>query len=414
MTGLRRVVVTGIGCVTPVGNTKKDFWKSLCEGKSGIEKLTAIDTTGYTSQIAGQIKDFKPAPEIPLKELKRMDKFVQYAANASFEAIADAGVDLAKFDRNRIGTIIGCGVGGIGVIEKQHDIFLSKGPRKISPFVIPMLIANMASGHVSILLGIKGPNSCVVTACASGGHSIGSAYRMIQLSEADMMLAGGTESPLSPLGVGGFCALKALSLRNHEPDKASRPFDLERDGFVIAEGAGIVVLEELEHALRRKAEIYAELVGYGMSADAFHITAPDETGNGAVRCIEAAIADSQVSKDEVTYINAHGTSTKLNDKIETIAIKNVFKDRAKNIHISSTKSMTGHLLGAAGGIEFAACALSIKEGIIPPTINYEYPDPECDLDYVPNTAREVPVKIALSNSLGFGGHNVTLVLRSFE
>ncbi len=410
----RRVVITGIGTVSPVGNTKDEFWNSLCEGKSGGGKVSYFDAAEFTSQIDAEVKNFDPTVCIGPKELRRMDRFVQFAVCASKMANIDSGLDLDKEDVNRIGVIVGTGIGGLHVVEEQQKSYLEKGPRRISPFLIPMLIVNMAPGQISISLGLKGPNSCVTTACATGGHSIGDAFKLIARGDAEAMFAGGTESCITPLGFGGFCALKALTTRNDDPLSASRPFDKNRDGFLMGEGAGIVVLEELEHAKARGAEIYAEIVGYGMSGDAYHITAPNPTGEGAARCMKLALDDGGINIDEVSYINAHGTSTLMNDKVETLAIKTVFGDLAKKVAISSTKSMTGHLLGAAGGVECAAIALAIKDGIIPPTINYETPDPDCDLDYVPNTARKQPVNVAISNSLGFGGHNVTLVLKKYE
>jgi 3-oxoacyl-[acyl-carrier-protein] synthase II len=407
----RRVVITGIGVVSPVGNTKEDFWRSLCEGKSGAGFVSYFDAAEFSSKIDAEVKNFDPTQCIHPKELKRMDRFVQFAVCASKMAFDDSGIELAKEDPNRIGVVIGTGIGGLHVVEEQEKNYLEKGPKRISPFLIPMLIVNMAPGQVSISLGLKGPNSCVTTACASGGHSIGDAFKIIERGAADMMLAGGTESCITPLGFGGFCALKALTTRNDDPLKASRPFDRERDGFLMAEGSGIVFLEEYEHARKRGAVIYAEMAGYGMSGDAYHITAPDPEGDGGARCMSEALKDAGLGLTGVDYINAHGTSTPMNDKIETLAIKRVFGDYAKKLAVSSTKSVTGHLLGAAGGVECAAAALAIKNGIIPPTINYEYPDPECDLDYVPNIARKQPVRAAMSNSLGFGGHNVTLVLK---
>ncbi len=410
----RRVVVTGIGVVTPIGNTKEEFWHSLTEGKSGAGKVTHFDAAEFSSQIDAEVKDFEPSKYIKPKELKRMDKFVQFAVCASKMACEDSGLDLDKADRNRIGVLIGTGIGGLHVVEEQQKSYLEKGPKRISPFLIPMLIVNMAPGQVSISLGVKGPNSCVTTACATGGHSIGDAFKIIQRGDAEVMFAGGTESCITPLGFGGFCAMKALTTRNDDPKGASRPFDRDRDGFLMAEGSGIVVLEELEYAKKRGANIYAEMVGYGMSGDAYHMTAPDPKGEGGARCMRLALEDGGINPEEVGYINAHGTSTPMNDKVETLAIKTVFKEYAKKVAVSSTKSMTGHLLGAAGGIECAAAALAIKEGIIPPTINYTTPDPDCDLDYVPNTARKKQINVAMSNSLGFGGHNVTLVLKRFE
>jgi len=411
----RRVVVTGLGAITPVGNNVLSFWNALKEGISGIDRITYFDASKFDSQIAGEVKGFNPLDwGLTQKEINRMEKFVQFAICASKEAIGDAGLDLEKEDRTRIGVLIGSGIGSLRIIEEQHKILLEQGPKKITPFLIPLLIVNEASGQVAIKYDLKGPNLCITTACASGGHAIGEAFKIIQRGAAEIMISGGTESCITPLGVGGFCALKALSTCNTEPKKASRPFDLKRDGFVIAEGAGVVILEELEHALKRNAKIYAELAGYGASCDAYHITAPDPDGYGAYLAMRWALEDACLNIEDIDYINAHGTSTKLNDKVETQAIKLLFKDRAKKIMVSSTKSMTGHLLGAAGGIEFIVCCLVIKDKVVPPTINYEYPDPECDLDYVPNNAREFKVKACLSNSLGFGGHNATLVVKEFS
>ncbi|MBU4311260.1 MAG: beta-ketoacyl-ACP synthase II [Candidatus Omnitrophica bacterium] len=407
----RRVVATGLGVISPVGNNKDEFWTSLVNGKNGVGPLTSFDCKDYTSRIAGEVKNFTPAPFIPKKELRRMEKFVQFAVTAAKEAVDDAGLEIEKEDPFNIGVLVGSGIGSLRIIEEQHKVILEKGPSRITPFLIPMLIVNMASGHISIMLKVKGPNSCTTTACAAGSHAIGAAFRIIQNGEADVMITGGTESCLTALGVGGFCALKALSTRNDEPERASRPFDKNRDGFVMAEGAGIVILEELEHAKKRGAKIYAEVAGFGMSGDGYHMTAPDPSAEAPARCMENAIKDANIKPEEVDYINAHGTSTFLNDKVETLAIKNLFGSHAKKLAISSTKSMTGHPLGAAGGVEFIACCQTIQNSIIPPTINYETPDPDCDLDYVPNKARKAPVNIALSNSLGFGGHNATLCLR---
>ena len=410
----RRVVVTGLGVISPVGNDIGTFWFSLLAGKSGIGPAKSFDVSAFDSRIAGEVKDFDPARYFDFKEAKRMEKFSQYAAAASKEAVKDSGLDLTIEDLTQIGVLIGSGMGSLRMIEEQYKTYLEKGPSRISPFMIPMMIANEAAGQVSILLGLKGPNSCTVTACASGANAIGDAFRVIQNGDAEAMLTGGTESCITPLGVGGFCALKALSRRNDSPQKASRPFDKDRDGFVIAEGAGIVVLESLEHALKRKARIYAEMSGYGMSGDAYHMTAPDPTGEGAMRSMRGALKDSGIKPEEVDYINAHGTSTALNDKIETLAIKKLFGAHAYKLAVNSTKSMTGHLLGAAGGVEFIVCCLSIHHSKLHPTVNQENPDPECDLDYVPNLSRDKEVKTALSNSLGFGGHNVTLAVRKFS
>ncbi|MDP8262591.1 MAG: beta-ketoacyl-ACP synthase II [Candidatus Ancaeobacter aquaticus] len=410
---LQRVVVTGLGVLSPVGNTKEEFWNSLCEGKSGIGPNTRMDVSDYSSKIAGELKNFDTS-FLSKKDMKRMDLFVQYSVVAAGNALRDTGVDLETADKDRIGVFVGSGIGGIHTIEEQHTILMNKGPERISPFLIPMLIVNMAPGQISITYGLRGPNLAAVTACATGTHCIGEAYRTLAMGDADMILAGGSESALSPLGVGGFCAMRALSTRNDEPEKASRPFDRDRDGFIIAEGAGIVALETLESAKRRGAHIYAEVVGYGLTGDGYHMTSPSPTGDGAARCMASAIKSARLDITDVDYINAHGTSTQLNDKFETLAIKSVFKEYAKKVAISSTKSMTGHLLGAAGGVEFIACALAVENNIIPPTTNLDNPDPECDLDYVPNVARETNVNIAISNSLGFGGHNTTVVVKKFK
>lgn len=411
----RRVVVTGLGVISPIGNTVDEFWSALLAGKNGVTRLSAFDPSRFSCQIAAEVKDFNPKKFMSDKDARRLDRFVQFGLVASEEAIRDSGLLLEKEDRTRIGVLVGSGIGGLHTIEREHTEYMKrgpeKGPSKITPFLIPMLISNMAAGHISITFGLKGPNSACVTACATGNHAIGDAFKIIQRGDAEVMIAGGTEGAITPMGFGGFCSLKALSLRNDEPEKASRPFDRERDGFIMGEGAGVLVLEEFGRAKKRSANIYCEIIGYGMSGDAYHITAPDPTGDGAKRCMEAAVKDAKISLDEVDYINAHGTSTKLNDKIETQAIKNLFKEHAKKLAISSTKSMTGHLLGAAGGVEAAICALAIKKGVIPPTTNYEYPDPECDLDYVPNQPRESKIKTAISNALGFGGHNATLTFR---
>jgi len=398
-----------------VGSDIPTFWESMREGRGGISSITSFDTSKFDSKIAGQVEIFEPSLYgISARDTKRMDRFVQFAVASAKQAIVDSGLDLEKEDKTRIGVLVGSGIGGLDIIEKEHNVFLARGPSRLSPFLIPMLIVNEAAGQVSIFFGLKGPNSCVATACASGSHAIGDAFRILERGDADVMVSGGTESCIVPTGVGGFCALKALSKRNNEPQKASRPFDMERDGFVIAEGCGLVILETLEHARKRKAHIYAEIVGYGMSCDAYHMTAPDPDGQGAARAMLAALKDAEMNPQDVDYINAHGTSTKLNDKIETLSIKIAFGDRAKKVMVSSTKSMTGHLLGAAGGVEFAVCCLAIKENLIPPTINYEYPDPDCDLDYVPNIARKTTVRTCMSNSLGFGGHNASLIVKKFE
>ena len=415
----RRVVVTGLGTVSPIGNNINDFWKSLLEGKSGVKRLAAFDPTHFTCKIAAEIKNFDPSAYLSPKDMKRMDRFTQFAVVAAKMAIADSKIDLEKENRDRIGVLVGSGIGGLHTVEKEHSQYLSlgpeKGPGRISPFLIPMLIVNMAAGQISIMLGLKGPNSAVATACATGNHAIGDAFRIIQRGEADAMICGGSEAATTYMGFGGFCALKALSIAyNDEPERASRPFDKNRDGFVIGEGSGIVLLEDMEHAVKRNAHIYCEVIGYGMSADAYHMTAPDPNGNGGVKCMAASIKDAGIKPENVDYINAHGTSTLYNDKIETSAIKKVFGSHARKLAISSTKSVMGHLLGAAGGVEMIVCALAIKNGIIPPTINYETPDPDCDLDYVPNKPRAAKLKVVMSNALGFGGHNATLVVRKFE
>ncbi|MFQ5680631.1 MAG: beta-ketoacyl-ACP synthase II [Candidatus Omnitrophota bacterium] len=410
----KRVVITGIGSISPLGNDISSFWRNIVAGKSGIGKITSFDASAFDSRIAGEVRDFDASRFFSSKELRRAANFVRYAVAGANEAVRDAQLNLNNVDVDRIGVFIGSGIGSLQAIEEQHKVFLQKGPKRISPFLIPTLMVNGASGYVSISLGLKGPNSCVATACASGSQAIGDAFRIIQRGDADAMVTGGTESTITNMGVGGFCALKALSRRNDEPERASRPFERDRDGFVMSEGSGIILLEDLGHALKRNAVIYAELIGYGMSGDAYHITAPDPTADGAMRAMVASLKDAEVKPDDVSYINAHGTSTLLNDRVETLAIKKLFDDKARKVAVSSTKSMTGHLLGAAGGIEFIVCALAIKHSLIPPTINYERPDPECDLDYVPNHVRQSEIEVAISNSLGFGGHNATLVLRKFR
>ncbi len=410
----RRVVVTGLGCVTPLGHDPETFWTALREGRSGVGRITGFDVSRYPTQIAAEVKDFDPTQELGPKEVRRSDRFVQMAVVASKRAVAHAKLDLTKENPTRIGVWVGSGMGGLATIEEGYRELAEKGPDRISPFFIPMIICNMAPGQISIALGVKGPNSCPVSACASASHALGDALRIIQRGEADVMVAGGSECAITPLGLAGFCALKALSTRNDDPAHASRPFDKTRDGFVMGEGAGVIILEELEHATRRGATIYAEFTGYAMTGDAYHMTAPDPEARGAIGCITLALKDAGVTPKDISYINAHGTSTPLNDKIETAAIKKVFGQQAYQVPISSTKSMTGHLLGAGGAVEFIACALTIRDQVIHPTINYTTPDPECDLDYVPNQARKAAVKVVMSNSLGFGGHNVTLVLRKFE
>lgn len=410
----RRVVVTGLGAVTPIGNTVAELWKGLEAGKSGIEKITYFDAAAYDTQIAGQVKDFNPELFFSKKEVKHTEKFVHYAMAASQEAFTDADFKPESLDLNRCGVLIGSGIGSLRIIEEQHKVLLERGPSKLTPFLIPMLIVNEASGHVSMRFGFKGPNSCVATACATGNHAIGDAMRFIQYGDADVMIAGGTEGAVTPMGIGGFCALKSMSTRNHEPHKASRPFDKERDGFVMGEGAGVVILEEMEHAKKRGARIYCEVAGFGMSGDAYHITAPDPSGDGCVRSMNATLKDGGLRPEDIDYINAHGTSTLLNDKIETLAIKKVFGEHAYKVAVSSTKSMTGHLLGAAGGVEFIVCCLSMKHSVVPPTINLDHKDPDCDLDYVPHKPRGLKVTAAISNALGFGGHNATLAVKEFR
>lgn len=406
----RRVVITGVGVVTPVGNEVEEFWNSLLAGRSGVDRISLFDPSNFSSQIAGEVKNFEPQKYFPPKELRRMERFTQFALYAGKKAWEDAGLN-NKVPPERCGVLVGSGIGALDLVERQYKVFEEKGPGRISPFLIPLMIANMAAGQLAIYLGLKGPNMCVVTACASGTHSIGEAFRIIQNGKADIMVAGGAEACVTRLGVGGFCALRALSTRNDQPQKASRPFDKERDGFVIGEGAGIVVLEEYERARERGADIYAEIIGYGASCDAYHQTAPDPEGQGAYLAMKGAVEDAGINPEDIDYINAHGTSTQLNDKIETLAIKKLLKDHAYEIGVSSIKSMIGHLIGAAGGVEAVATALAVKNQVIPPTINYEYPDPDCDLDYVPNQAREAEVKYALSNSFGFGGHNACLVFK---
>ncbi|HEX6727462.1 MAG TPA: beta-ketoacyl-ACP synthase II [Nitrospira sp.] len=409
----RRVVVTGLGLVTPLGTGVEKTWKAICAGESGIGRITRFDPTGYDAQIAGEVKDFDPAQFIEKKEIKKMDAFIHYAVGAAQLAVDDAGLKISPEEATKVGVYIGSGIGGLGSIEHYHDVLKAKGPGRVSPFFIPMTIINLASGQVAIRIGAKGPNSCAVTACATGNHCIGDAYRLIQRGDADVMVAGGAEAAVTPLGVAGFAAAKALSFRNDEPTKASRPFDMDRDGFVLGEGAGVVVIEELEHALRRGVRIYGEIIGYGMNSDAYHITAPPEEGEGAVRCMELALKDAGINRDQIGYINAHGTST-MADAIETRAIKRVFGEQAFRIPVSSTKSMTGHLLGAAGGIEAVFSLLALFHGILPPTVNLDNPDPACDLDYVPNKARPAPIKTALSNSFGFGGVNACLIFKRLD
>jgi 3-oxoacyl-[acyl-carrier-protein] synthase II len=410
---MKRVVVTGVGLVTPVGNDTKTTWENLLKGVSGVDKISSFDVSSYDTKIGAEVKNFNLENVHP-KEKRKMDTFVQFAIKATDEAIKDSGIEFTDEEKEKVGVIVGAGIGGLRVIEQQHKILLENGPNRVSPFLIPMLIPDIASGHIAILYGFKGVNFCTVSACASGAHALAISLNLIRRGICDIIIAGGTESCITPLGLAGFCSMKALSTRNEQPEKASRPFDKERDGFVMGEGAGIVILESLEHAEKRGAKIYCEFIGAGMSCDAYHITAPDPDGYGAYLSMKYALLDAKINPEEVDYINAHGTSTPLNDKSETLAIKRLLGEKAYKTPVSSIKSMIGHLLGAAGAVEFVSTCLTIKERIIPPTINYEYPDPECDLDYVPNKAREANVKVAISNSFGFGGHNVCLVLKKFE
>jgi 3-oxoacyl-[acyl-carrier-protein] synthase II len=410
----RRVVVTGIGIVSPLGIGNEENWEALCAGRSGITPITRFDAAQYSARIAGEVKQFDPLRFIDKKDVKKMDVFIQLAIAASQFAMDDAKLTITPDFATRAGVFIASGIGGFSTIEREHKALLEGGPRRISPFFIPASIINLAAGQVSIRFGAKGPNSATCTACSASAHAIGDAFEMIRREDADVMIAGGSESAITPMGVGGFAAMRALSTRNDEPERASRPFDKDRDGFIMGEGAGVIVLEELEFAKRRGAPTYAELVGYGMSADAYHITAPSEDGDGGMRVMQMAIRRAGITPDKVDYINAHGTSTPYNDKLETLAIKRVFGDHAYKLAISSTKSMMGHLLGAAGGVEAAISVLAIKHQMIPPTINYETPDPECDLDYVPNTKREAKIEYVLSNSFGFGGTNGALLFKKFS
>lgn len=404
----KRVAVTGMGLVSPLGCELETFWQRLVSGQSGIRLMTRFDTARYTSRIGGEVPDFNVDAFIPKKDQRHMDPFCHFGIAAARMAVQDSHLDMERVDHARFGAVIGSGIGGLQVLERQHTVFIERGPSRFSPFMIPQMITNIVAGLVAMEHNLQGPNFCITSACASATHSLGESLRTIQHGEADLMLAGGTEAPLCDLGVGGFCAMRALSTRNDDPTRASRPFDAGRDGFVIAEGAAVLVLEEMEHARRRGARIYCELAGYGRTCDAYHITAPDETGRGAAAGMKLAVADAGLSPEQIDYINAHGTSTELNDKCETRAIKLALGDHARKVMISSTKSMTGHLLGAAGALESIVCALTLSRGIIAPTINYETPDPDCDLDYVPNKAREAKVRACLNNSLGFGGHNATL------
>ncbi|MEM8830159.1 MAG: beta-ketoacyl-ACP synthase II [Cyanobacteria bacterium P01_G01_bin.19] len=409
----KRVVITGLGAITPIGNNLTEYWAGLLQGRSGVGSVTLFDASKHACQIAAEVKDFDPHQYLDKKDAKRMDRFAQFGVCASKQAIADSGLVIDELNADRIGVLIGTGVGGLQVMEDQNENLLTKGPRKVSPFTIPMMISNMAAGLTAIHTGAKGPNSCTVTACAAGSHAIGDAFRLVQGGYADAMICGGAEAAVTPLSFAGFCSAKALSTRNEDPDSASRPFDRDRDGFVMGEGAGILLLEELEHALARGARIYAEIVGYGMTCDAYHMTSPVPGGQGAAKAIELALADGEIDPEQVDYINAHGTSTQANDSNETKAIKKALGDRAQKIAVSSTKSMTGHLLGGSGGIEAVATIMAIQNGKVPPTINLVNPDDECDLDYIPNSSRDCQVNVALSNSFGFGGHNVTLAFKKY-
>jgi len=410
----RRVVITGMGVITPIGLNVKDFWSSLLAGKSGAGRITRFDPTAFSTQIAAEVKGFDPSSVLDRKEIRRQDRFVHYAIAAAHEALADSKLELDKEDRDRIGVVVGSGIGGIETWESQFHKLRDSGPDRISPFFVPMMIIDMASGEISMRWNLKGPNFATVSACSTAAHAIGESFHTILRGDADLMVAGGSEASITPLSMAGFCTMRALSRRNDVPEKASRPFELHRDGFVMGEGSGIVILEELERAKARGAGIYAELAGYGATADAYHMTAPAPGGEGAARAMRAALTSARLSPEEVGYVNAHGTSTDLNDKFETMAIKAVFGEHSKKLAISSTKSMTGHLLGAAGGVETVATVKTLVEGVIHPTINYEMPDPECNLDYVPNQARRQAVQAAISNSFGFGGHNVCLAFKQYQ
>ena len=406
--------MTGLGVVSPIGTGGEAFWSGLAAGRSGVDRISVFDASDMTTQIAAEVRSFDPTAYMDRKEARRNDRFVQFAYAAARMALEDAAYQMTPSNANRTGVLIGSGIGGATTWEQQHATLMSRGPDRVSPFFIPMIITNMASGVTAILTGAKGPSSCVVTACATGGNAIGDAFRMIQRGEVDAMMAGGSEAAITRLAVAGFCSMKAMSTRNDDPRRASRPFDATRDGFVMGEGAGVVLLEALETAEHRGATIHAEVIGYGATTDAFHITQPDPEGDGAYRSMEAAIADADIGPAEIDYVNAHGTSTPYNDRLETLAIKRVFGDHARRLMVSSTKSMTGHLLGAAGGVEFIACVLALKHQTVPPTINYHVPDPACDLDYVPNTARRANLRTVMSNAFGFGGHNAILILRAHE
>ncbi len=410
----RRVVLTGLGVVTPLGHQLDVFWKNLIAGQSGIDRITAFDPTPFATQIAGEVKDFDPTPAFPSpKEIRRTDRYAQLGIYAGHQALLDSGLELDKENRDEIGVILGSGIGGLSTTIEQHKLLLERGPGRLSPFMIPMLISNMASGLFSMYNDLRGPNFATCSACSTANHAIGEAWRAIKMGDAAVMFAGGAEAAVVSVGIGGFCAMRAMSTRNDDPKTASRPFDKDRDGFVMGEGAGVVVLEELEHAKKRGAKIYCEIAGYGNTADAYHITSPPPGGEGAARCMKMALRTGGLNAVDISYVNAHGTSTPQGDVCETQAIKTVFGEHAKKLAVSSTKGATGHMLGAAGAVEMTACALAIKHGVVPPTINYQTPDPECDLDYVPNTAREMPVNAIVNNSFGFGGHNATIAAKKF-
>jgi len=410
----RRVVITGLGVVTPLGNQPDVFWNNIVAGQCGIDRISAFDATPFETQIAGEVKNFDPTPAFPSpKEVRHTDRFSQFGVFAAHHALLDSGLVLDRENCDEIGVIIGSGIGGLATTTKQHKILIDRGPDRLSPFMIPMLISNMASGLFSMFYNLRGPNFSTCSACATANHAIGEAWRAIKMGDAQVMFAGGAEAAVVPIGIGGFCAMKAMSRRNDDPKHSSRPFDRERDGFVMGEGAGVVVLEELERAKKRGAKIYCEIVGYGNTADAYHLTAPSPDGEGAARCMKMALKTGGLNIEDISYINAHGTSTPQGDTCETLAIKIVFGSHAKKVAVSSTKGATGHMLGAAGAVEMSICALAIKHGVVPPTINYQVPDPECDLDYVPNTARELKVNAVINNSFGFGGHNASIAAKKF-
>ncbi|HPC62492.1 MAG TPA: beta-ketoacyl-ACP synthase II [Verrucomicrobiota bacterium] len=410
----RRVVITGMGVVSPLGTDVETFWRRLVAGECGVDRIKAFDPSQFDTQIAAEVRDFDPTPAFPSpKDVRRTDRYSQFGVHAAWQALKDSGLDLDKVDRDEFGVLIGSGIGGLETTTAQHATLLQRGPGRLSPFMIPMLISNMASGLVSMYHGLRGPNFATCSACATANHALGEAWRTIKMGDAKVMLAGGAEATIVPIGIGGFCAMRAMSTRNHDPKHASRPFDKERDGFVMGEGAGVLVLEELEHARRRGARIYAEIVGYGNTADAYHLTAPSPGGEGASRCMRMALRNAGLNPQDVTYINAHGTATPTGDIAETQAIKTVFGDHARKLAVSSTKGATGHMLGAAGAVEMIVCTKAIQTDTVPPTINYEVPDPDCDLDYVPNVARQIKVQAVINNSFGFGGHNASVVARKF-